>query len=670
MLIDVKAQQERPEETGDEPQRFEFSAAERLSRLPTYFALAILGLTAYLRSIFAREAPAPATANAPNADDGSAARPNDNRVAELAQLTPSQASNADIEDAHAATDLVVSPILRGPAWPQPFEVPEFPQLHFTAPTSYAPNIKPFVPVTVMNSPGNDNGPGYRPQPSVAVDAGSEPAGPSGNGPTVPGTPSTGGSGGAQPDDGDDDAENNRAPTTLGPVRLHDVFAGQVVLIGLSHLLFGVEDADGDPLVVANAEATGASLAPLAQGWALETAHGMIGPVTISYRIGDGETWVAQSATLDIVRKQIALTGGDDTATGSPYDDDIDALAGNDVIDALAGNDHVEGGAGADHINGGSGDDVLVGGEGNDILFGGAGNDLLFGGAGDDRQFGEEGGDTLFGEAGNDILDGGIGSDHLDGGEGHDRLYGGDGDDVLLGGAGDDTLDGGTGDDVLDGGEGADRLIAGLGNDVILDGDGADIVEAGGGDDILVAGAGDDSLDGGEGHDLLDLSMTASSLVVDLIGEQSYSDDLGTDSFENVEQVQGGVGDDLFVIGGKASIVSGGRGRDLFVFEVSDHDPALSEDIVHQILDFVVGDRVRVRDYEIDRAAQRAERDMFEAIYGDDDDDWLGSDVPVQVRHERIDDEDWTIILADIDQDEIFDIAVNIQGVHLPHEDVV
>ena len=68
--------------------------------------------------------------------------------------------------------------------------------------------------------------------------------------------------------------------------------------------------------------------------------------------------------------------------------------------------------------------------------------------------------------------------------------------------------------------------------------------------------------------------------------------------------------------GAVACNSGGKGKDTFVFEVTDLNPGLSDNVVHKILDFVVGDRVRVSDYDMDRAAREAERDMFEAIYGD------------------------------------------------------
>src|SRR5690606_23548815 len=132
----------------------------------------------------------------------------------------------------------------------------------------------------------------------------------------------------EPEDDDDDEENcptptNRAPVVMGPVRLNDVFAGQVVLIGLVHLLRGASDPDSDPLGVDALTISGAELVATDSGWLLKTSPGMVGPIVISYRVSDGQAWVAQTANLDIVRKQYQGSPDDDIIIGSPYDDDID-----------------------------------------------------------------------------------------------------------------------------------------------------------------------------------------------------------------------------------------------------------------------------------------------------------------------------------------------------------
>ncbi|WP_417584381.1 calcium-binding protein [Pelagibacterium sp.] len=459
-------------------------------------------------------------------------------------------------------------------------------------------------------------------------------------------------------------KSNRAPKLEGPVRLNDVFAGQAVLFSLYHLLWGATDPDGDKLTVEDVSADTLPLDAVEGGWRVTTVPGMLGPVTLTYSITDGEAVVWQTAHFNIVRKTHTLMPDNDLFVGSPFDDDIDALAGDDIIDAMAGNDLVVGGAGNDHIMGGAGDDVLYGGTGDDVLLGGIGNDILYGGQGADRLFGEMGNDTLYGEDGDDYLDGGAGNDILEGGEGHDFLSGGTGSDIVLGGAGNDRLYGDDGDDVLDAGTGNDHLEGGSGNDILRGGAGNDVVKAGKGDDVVIGGAGDDDYDGGEGYDLLDYSESAEELLIHTGMGQASGNSIGDDQFSGFEEIIGGAGNDLFVINGSAHVLSGGRGRDTFVFEVTDNRPALSEDLVHDILDFVVGDRVRVRDYDISREARTTERDMFRTVYNDNDDNWLRSEFPILVTHGQVEGTDVTILAADINGDAVMDFTINIFGLHL------
>src|SRR5690606_21287322 len=77
------------------------------------------------------------------------------------------------------------------------------------------------------------------------------------------------------DDDDDDSEGeaiepNRAPMLSGPVRLHDVIAGQAVLFGLSHLLWGASDPDGDILSIINLTASGLPIGSETSGWSFQT----------------------------------------------------------------------------------------------------------------------------------------------------------------------------------------------------------------------------------------------------------------------------------------------------------------------------------------------------------------------------------------------------------------
>lgn len=147
-----------------------------------------------------------------------------------------------------------------------------------------------------------------------------------------------------------------------------------------------------------------------------------------------------------------MRDGEDTFTGSDW------------------NEEVYGGNGNDSLYGGTGLDTLYGENDNDLLSGGAQYDLIFGGAGKDTLLGGNGNDDLNGDDGIDLLRGGNGRDALFGGTGNDLLFGDAGTDMLYGGDGNDKLDGGAGNDELHGGAGADQFIfrAGQGRDIVLD----------------------------------------------------------------------------------------------------------------------------------------------------------------------------------------------------------
>jgi Ca2+-binding RTX toxin-like protein len=201
-----------------------------------------------------------------------------------------------------------------------------------------------------------------------------------------------------------------------------------------------------------------------------------------------------------------------TIVGTNGSDELLGTAGDDVIVALGGSDLIRGRAGDDLICSGGGSDwAVIGGPGDDRISGGAGKDSINGGRGNDRLKGEAGADWLDGYADDDVL--------LGGSEGDISLYGGAGKDRVRGGSGDDTIDADPGNDRLSGGPGNDTIDffpLGLDTRVIVDltagtsgGAGNDSLSSlenvGGGieDDILIGDAGDNVLDGSGGSDSAD-----------------------------------------------------------------------------------------------------------------------------------------------------------------------
>lgn len=198
-----------------------------------------------------------------------------------------------------------------------------------------------------------------------------------------------------------------------------------------------------------------------------------------------------------------------------------------------------------------------------------GRDVLYGTGGADTIYGLGGGDTLFGSAGSDRLDGGDGSDTVN----YSQLSGSVQLDLAAGWAG-------------KGQGGADTIIS-IGNAVgtaygdILWGNGNEnLLQGGRGNDNLWGGAGNDTLDGGDGSDRVSYGGSPAGISVDLAagtasdgygntdriisvghaGGSAHDDSLyGTN---DVNQLEGGDGDDKLYGRASDDVLHGGQGDDL------------------------------------------------------------------------------------------------------------
>ena len=240
----------------------------------------------------------------------------------------------------------------------------------------------------------------------------------------------------------------------------------------------------------------------------------------------------EQATTDVT----ATIGGQGTIDGDPSREligaDVEVLVGGELNDTLTGS-----AATNEELIGGPGDDELVGGDGADVLDGGDGDDLVtYAGPG-----------AVFVDLSNeDADDGHAGED--------DKLLrvedvtGGDGDDLLIGNVEANTLLGEGGDDNLVGGDGVNFLDGGPGNDVLVDDD-----------------EGQDSMEGGDGIDTADYSADTLGVFVDPEGGSTTPCNDGAQGhdcvFADVENVEGGSGDDLLTGSDAANELVGNGGAD-------------------------------------------------------------------------------------------------------------
>lgn len=631
-MINVKGTKNALPET-DTSQRYVLKSADEVSRTPQVIVGLLMGVAAYLGSIFSwgREPEPPSQTKSGDTDAESlqAAEPvvaaaeiqapaeMDHRTASPRRsqddLLGSKSSSAvmpPVDDASRSLPLRYSgdsgnmPLVAGPASDN---VGDERMNRIASGTGTSP-------ADIANPAGNrprldgDDPTGTESPPDDAPSAAD-------NDPTDVGDP--GYRGPLEPESDDDDVEirpdGNRAPRVSGPVYLLDVAPCAALLIAFDNLLSKAEDPDGDELSVQNLSVSSGELTEVEGGWVFQSS-GQSGPVTLSYEITDGDLTIDAVAHFSVVEQPvISGSAANDMLLGSLCADEIDGAGGDDNIDGQAGNDVINGGAGDDHIVAGDGDDVVFGGDGDDIIFGGAGNDHLFGGSGDDRLFGGDGDDVIFGNDGEDFLSGG---------DGDDLLLGGDGNDVIIDGAG------------------RDRVFGGMGNDRI----------------VAALDADDDVYDGGGGTDTLDYSHTTERLVVDLVNGVVSGVEIGHDSITGFEKVLGGRGADQFIFGAESVALTGGAGDDVFVLTSAGGERPNA--VSHVIMDFGVGDRIRISEYDIFWKADDEPEDRFEKIYRDNDDD----DLPIRYRHDRDDGSEWTVIETNFD-DEMWATVVTLQGAH-------
>jgi Ca2+-binding RTX toxin-like protein len=685
-MIEAKGSREAAASTTAARDRYLLKDGDQRLSLPIALGALLVGIATYLKSALpAQSATAPESEDASGAPlldeetsaSTSAPAPEELHASKIVGLTPSEGYElidspafdyADVKG--SSTALPVAQVLRF----RPSQtLPQAPRAESAAVVQF-PSHKalPTTQETTGSFPGSSN------------------AGQSAGG-------GTGGTGRASKDD-----KKNTAPRVNGPTYLNDVFGSAAVMLSITDLLRNASDPDGDALSVQNVMVSSGMLTRVEGGWSFKPDAGVLGDVTISYEITDGNSFIQQSASFTVERSApIVGAAGDDNLVGTDGADDIDGGAGNDNIDGRDGNDIITTSSGDDQVIGGSGNDIIRAGDGNDRVLGGDGNDTIFGGSGNDQIFGGSGNDLLFGEAGADTVEGGEGNDTLSDGAGKDTVRGGGGNDHIVvaidtendtydGGSGIDTLDisstsqslevdlqsqeasgadigtnsiigverviAGSGDDSLSGSSADEELFGGAGNDVLCGEGGADNLQGGTGNDQIVASldAAPDTYDGGAGSDTLDLSFATMSVEVDFTRGVARGDEIGIDTVRDFEKVLGGQGDDLFIIGEQSTIIKGGGGHNTFVYSATIATTDMPE-AIHEILDFMVGDNIRIEEFELFR---NDAPDSFQQQYGDDN---SNSEGPIRIRHDKVAELERTYVEADLNADDVYEISIALYG---------
>jgi Ca2+-binding RTX toxin-like protein len=291
--------------------------------------------------------------------------------------------------------------------------------------------------------------------------------------------------------------------------------------------------------------------------------------------------------------------------GSSNDDNLIGDNGDNLLQGGAGNDILEGGQGNDILNGGDGIDTVsyinaIANVNVNIAQGKAvssdGTDKLIN---IENVIGGNGNDTLTGDANANTLEGGGGNDKLDGGAGVDtvtyahatgsvsvnlltgKVTGSAGTDTLsnienaIGGAGNDMFIGNTVNNLFDGGAGIDTVSyvnstgsvtvdMSIGNAISSDGTDTllhiEKIIGSNFDDSFIAASSNVSFSGGAGIDTVSYQPDLRSIIVDLsLGKANDGSGIGI--LSSVENVVGGLGNDVLIGDSNTNKLTGGNGND-------------------------------------------------------------------------------------------------------------
>ena len=276
---------------------------------------------------------------------------------------------------------------------------------------------------------------------------------------------------------------------------------------------------------------------------------------------------ASTATAGVT---LNLLAGNDTFTGSNYNDSVIAGDGNDIIEGRGGNDILNGGVGMDRVTYASASTAVTVNLATTASqnTGGAGSDTI---SGFENLTGSAFNDTLTGDANANAIDGGAGNDVIQGGGGNDTLIGGAGVDILTYAAATSAITVnlaitaaqntvGAGSDTISGFE---NLTGSNYNDNLMGDANANTINGGNGNDMITGGVGNDILNGGAGADTVNYSTATAAVTISLaITAAQNTGGAGADTLAAFENITGSNHNDTLRGSTGANTLSGGSGNDV------------------------------------------------------------------------------------------------------------
>jgi Ca2+-binding RTX toxin-like protein len=185
-------------------------------------------------------------------------------------------------------------------------------------------------------------------------------------------------------------------------------------------------------------------------------------------------------------------------------------------------------------------------------------------------------------------------------------------------------------------------------------------------DTVSGAAANQHFSGGAGNDTLDYSDAQFSVTINLDTGVATGQEIGTDTFDGIEQFLGSSGDDNFVVGSGNYVLDGQAGND--IFEFLSPNSGSSSNSSTCIFGFEVGDHLRMSAYDLFDLEKHDDSDPFNNGYTDKQDPAVAHTNPeiavaVHISFAAVDGHLKTYVEADLDNNGSYETSIELDGNH-------
>jgi Ca2+-binding RTX toxin-like protein len=185
-------------------------------------------------------------------------------------------------------------------------------------------------------------------------------------------------------------------------------------------------------------------------------------------------------------------------------------------------------------------------------------------------------------------------------------------------------------------------------------------------DTVSGAAANQHFSGGVGKDTLDYGNAHYGVTINLDTGVATGQEIGTDTFDGIEQFLGSSGDDNFVVGSGNYVLDGQGGND--IFEFLSPNSGSSSNSSTCIFGFEVGDRLRMSAYDLFDLEKHDDSDPFNNGYTDKQDPAVAHTNPdiavaVHICFAAVDGHLKTYVEADLDNNGSYETSIELDGNH-------